>query len=235
MIICDQVSKQYPNGVMALNKVSFKVKKGEWVFLTGHSGAGKSTLFKLLAGSEKISSGHLTVGNTRVDQWKKEDLPFYRRKMGLIFQNPLLLPELTLFDNVALPLVIQNLPKKERIRRIETTLTKVGLLAHAHRYPYQLSAGEQQRASIARAIVHRPPLLLADEPTGNLDPALAKEIMQLFEQFLKIGVTVLIVSHDETLIQSLPYRVLRLQSGTIVQDTTPAREAPQPYTEDFYA
>ena len=182
MIIFNQVSKRYPGGFEALSQVDFSMEKGEMAFLTGHSGAGKSTLLKLIAMLELPSSGQIVINGVRLAQLKKRDVPGYRSSLGITFQSPYLLKDRTVFDNVALPLQIQGATPQMIAKRVPAALDMVGLLNKEKMLPMHLSGGEQQRVGIARAIVHKPSLLLADEPTGNLDPALSTEVMKLFAQ-----------------------------------------------------
>ncbi len=218
MIRFDKVGKRYPGGREALQGVSFHLAAGEMAFLTGHSGAGKSTLLKLIALLERPSYGQVFVNGRNVSRAGRRRIPYLRRDIGLIFQDHRLLSDRTVFDNVALPLVIAGHRHQEIRRRVQAALDKVGLLDKARRFPVTLSGGEQQRVGIARAVVNRPPILLADEPTGNLDPALSAEIMDLFRQFNTVGVTVLIASHDLALIRRLGQRILVLDHGRLVDD-----------------
>ncbi|MCC5812342.1 MAG: cell division ATP-binding protein FtsE [Ectothiorhodospiraceae bacterium] len=218
MIRFEQVSKRYPGGHQALSGLSFTVSRGEMVFLTGHSGAGKSTLLKLIPLLERPTNGQVIVAGINLSQLGQRRIPFLRRRIGMIFQDHRLLHDRTVFDNVALPLVISGLPHREIGKRVRAALDKVGLLARERVYPITLSGGEQQRVGIARAVVTRPPILLADEPTGNLDPALSEEIMRLFEQFNRVGMTTLIASHDLVLINRLQQRHLVLTEGRLVED-----------------
>ncbi len=218
MIQFNEVSKRYPNGHEALRNVSFTLGNGEMSFLTGHSGAGKSTLLKLICVMEKPTSGQVIIDGKNVGRVSRRKIPFIRRNIGMIFQDHRLLFDRTVFDNVALPLVIAGYPHREIGRRVRAALDKVGLLSKEKLYPIMLSGGEQQRVGIARAVVNKPPLLLADEPTGNLDPELSAEIMSLFEQFNQVGVSVLIASHDLGLIARLPYRVIALKDGQLIHD-----------------
>ncbi|NVJ59217.1 MAG: cell division ATP-binding protein FtsE [Gammaproteobacteria bacterium] len=218
MIQFNEVSKRYPNGHEALRSVSFNLGNGEMSFLTGHSGAGKSTLLKLICVMEKPTSGQVIIDGRNVGRVGRRKIPFIRRNIGMIFQDHRLLFDRTIFDNVALPLVIAGYPHREIGRRVRAALDKVGLLSKEKLYPIMLSGGEQQRVGIARAVVNKPPLLLADEPTGNLDPELSAEIMALFEQFNQVGVSVLIASHDLGLIARLPYRVMSLKEGQFIHD-----------------
>lgn len=213
-----QVTKRYPESGDALSGVSFSLQRGEMAFLTGHSGAGKSTLLRLLAAIERPTRGEILLGGQAIHSIAVRDIPFLRRKLGLIFQDFRLLNDRTVFDNVALPLVIAGLAPREIGRRVRAALDKVGLLRKERRYPPGLSGGEQQRVGIARAIVHRPPMILADEPTGNLDPQLSAEIMQLFREFNSVGVSILIASHDLALIRRLKCRTLRLDQGRLAAD-----------------
>jgi cell division transport system ATP-binding protein len=221
MIKFDNVSKIYPSHE-ALIDVEFHLQRGEMAFLTGHSGAGKSTLLKLITLIERPSHGRIFLAGQEVTTLADYRIPYLRRQMGIVFQNPRLLEDRTVFNNVALPLVILGVPHRELGRRVRGALAKVGLLHKEDVYPKTLSCGEQQRINIARAIVHKPLLLLADEPTGNLDPALSLEIIQLFEEFNQVGVSVLIASHDVNLISSLPYRCLKLNQGRLYEQSSQA-------------
>jgi cell division transport system ATP-binding protein len=219
MIKFDKVSKRYANGNTALNQISFNLAKGEMAFITGHSGAGKSTLLKLIALIERSQEGQIFLQGQNLKRITAAQIPYIRRRIGLIFQNPYLLTENTVFENVLLPLIIEGLEKREAARRVRAALDKVGLLSKEKVLPTQLSCGEQQRVGIARAIVNKPALLLADEPTGNLDPTLSAEIMRLFEQFNQIGVSVLVASHDLGLIATMKYRILTLKNGHLISDS----------------
>jgi len=214
-----EVSKRYPGGFEALRQVGFHIRRGEMVFLTGQSGAGKSTLLRLIALIERASSGQILVNGLHLGRLPDAKVPYVRRGMGLIFQDHRLLFDRSVFDNVALPLLIAGYRHQDIRRRVRAALDKVGLLDKERQYPITLSGGQQQRVGIARAVVNKPPLLLADEPTGNLDPALSKEIMQLFAEFNQVGVTVLIASHALTLVKSMKRRVLVLQEGRLIADT----------------
>ncbi|WP_144392441.1 cell division ATP-binding protein FtsE [Pleionea sediminis] len=218
MIQFNEVSKRYPNGHEALRNISFTLDSGEMSFLTGHSGAGKSTLLKLICVMEKPTSGQVIIDNRNVGRVGRRKIPYIRRNIGMIFQDHRLLFDRTVFDNVALPLIIAGYPHREIGRRVRAALDKVGLLSKEKLHPIMLSGGEQQRVGIARAVVNKPPLLLADEPTGNLDPELSAEIMSLFEQFNQVGVSVLIASHDLSLIARLPHRVISLKEGRLLED-----------------
>ena len=213
MITFDQISKRYPGGFEALSQVNFSLQKGEMAFLTGHSGAGKSTLLKLIALLEWPTSGQLTLNGLRLNQLRKKDVAAHRSRLGITFQAPSLLNDRTVFDNVALPLQIQGLSYPMVAKRVHAALDMVGLLNKEKMLPLHLSGGEQQRVGLARAVVHKPALLLADEPTGNLDPKLSSEIMAIFEQFNKVGVSILIATHDLALIASMKHRIMMLREG----------------------
>jgi cell division transport system ATP-binding protein len=219
MIRFNDVYKRYENRHEALSGLSFHLKNGEMAFLTGHSGAGKSTLLKLIALIERSTHGQVVVNNQNLTHLPKGKIPYYRRQIGLVFQDHNLLHDRTVFDNVALPLVIAGENHREIGRRVRAALDKVGLLGKERNLPIALSGGEQQRVGIARAVVNRPPILLADEPTGNLDPELSRDIMALFQQFNQIGTTVFIATHDHDLIQRLPYRQIQLQQGRLASQT----------------
>ncbi len=215
MVRFDGVSKRYPSGKEALSKVNFELERGEFAFLTGHSGAGKSTLLKLMLQMERPSKGHVYVDDDCVDTMKGSQVPYLRRKVGVVFQNHQLLFDRTVYDNVAMPLLIAGYQPAEAARRVRAALDSVGLLGYERRNPRELSGGEQQRVGIARAVVNKPQLLLADEPTGNLDPELSEEIMKLFLRFQQVGVTVLIATHDIALIERMGHRRLILEQGTL--------------------
>lgn len=215
MIKFEQVSKRYPGGFEALNQVNFFVEKGEMVFLTGHSGAGKSTLLKLIAKLEEPSSGALIVNNIKLNSLKKKDIPAFRSNLGITLQSPQLLEDRSVYENVALPLQIQGCTATLINKRVHAALDMVGLLNKEKLLPKHLSSGEQQRIGIARAIVHKPAILLADEPTGNLDPNLSSEIMKLFQQFNQVGVSIIIATHDLALIANMKYRIIMLKGGRV--------------------
>ncbi len=220
MILFDGVSKRYPQGHEALNGVSFELAAGELAFLTGHSGAGKSTLLKLIMLMERPTRGQVLINGKNLNRLHASQIPYYRRRVGVVFQNHQLLFDRSVYDNVALPLLVSGYNARDIGRRVRASLDKVGLLTKEKQNPITLSGGEQQRVGIARAVVHKPRILLADEPTGNLDPALSAEIMQLFKDFHEVGVTVLIASHDLDLIARMGKRVLTLASGAITQSET---------------
>jgi len=215
IISFSQVSKRYPGGFEALKAISFSVEPGEMVFLTGHSGAGKTTLLKLIAAIERANHGTVLVGGQNVSVMRAAAIPYLRRNLGLVFQGQKLLYDRSVFDNVMLPLVVTGQPYREAARRARAALDKVGLLEREKANPVTLSGGEQQRLCIARAIVNRPALLLADEPTASLDVAYADEIMEMFGAFNRVGVTVFIATHDRQLIGKWHTRVLTLDHGRL--------------------
>jgi cell division transport system ATP-binding protein len=221
MITFDRVSKRYDEGHDALREVSVSIGRDELVFLTGHSGAGKSTLLRLIMLMDRPSRGQITVDGQNLAAVRSRGIPQHRRNIGVVFQNHQLLFDRPVFDNVALPLVIAGYDYREIGRRVRAALDKVGLLNRERAMPMTLSGGEQQRVGIARAVVGKPKILLADEPTGNLDPALSAEIMNLFEEFNQVGVTVLIASHDLILISRLHHRIITLQQGCLVSGSVP--------------
>jgi len=215
MIEFEQVSKQYANGYQALSQVNFSLDKGELVFLTGHSGAGKSTMLRLIARLETPSSGRISVDGIHLAQLNKKEIAAFRSRLGVTFQSPHLLNDRNVYENVALPLHIQRVNPTLISKRVHAALDRVGLLSKEKRLPKQLSQGEQQRVGIARAIVHKPALLLADEPTGNLDPGLATEIMTLFHQFNEVGVSIIVATHDLPLIARMKHRIVMLKQGRL--------------------
>lgn len=215
MIVFHNVSKCYPGGHEALTQVDFELAQGEMVFLTGRSGSGKSTLLRLVCLMERCNRGTITVNGQDVSRIKPNDIPAFRRQMGIIFQTPELLQEQTIFDNVALPLIITGVRHQEIGKSVRAALEQVGLLQKERCYPAMLSIGEQQRIGIARAIVNKPALLIADEPTGNLDPQLSAEIMGLFVQLNQVGVSVVIATHDLALIAGMNRRIVVLKEGKL--------------------
>lgn len=218
MIHFQKVSKRYTNGKDALVNVNFELDRGEMTFLTGHSGAGKSTLLKLIMLIERPSAGRIIVCNTDLARVGRSAIPYYRRQLGMVFQNHQLLFDRSVYENVALPLIISGYRPRETGRRVRAALDKVGLLDKENLNPIALSGGEQQRVGIARAVVNKPRVLIADEPTGNLDPDLSAEIMDLFQQFSQVGVTVLIATHDLGLINRYNHRLLSLDDGSLISD-----------------
>ena len=216
MISFERVSKRYQEGHDALRDVSFEIAKDDLVFLTGHSGAGKSTLMRLIMLMDRVTRGKVVVDGIDLASVPGRNIPAHRRDIGVVFQNHQLLFDRSVFENVALPLIIAGYDYREIGRRVRAALDKVGLLSRERAMPVTLSGGEQQRVGIARAVVGKPKILLADEPTGNLDPALSAEIMTLFEEFNQVGVTVLIASHDLILISQLRHRIITLSEGRLV-------------------
>ncbi|OZB17033.1 MAG: cell division ATP-binding protein FtsE [Marinobacter sp. 34-60-7] len=221
MIEFRQVTKRYDSDHTALRQVNFQLNRGELAFLTGHSGAGKSTLLKLIMVMERPSAGEVVVGGQLLNRLPKRQIPYIRRHIGVVFQNHQLLFDRTVFDNVAMPLEVMGASPDDIGRRVRAALDKVGLLNKEKMNPMQLSGGEQQRVGIARAVVNKPPVLLADEPTGNLDPALSADIMHLFTQFSQVGVTVLIATHDIALINEMRRRTLTLEQGRLIAGGDP--------------
>jgi cell division transport system ATP-binding protein len=218
----ENVYKRYPNGHEALRGVSFRLERGEMAFLTGPSGAGKSTLLKLITVIEKPTRGTILVNNQNTSRLRRRRIPAFRQRIGVVFQDHKLLYDRSVFDNVALPLVILGVGPREISRRVRAALDQVGLLGRERHAPITLSTGEQQRVGIARAVASRPDVVVADEPTGNLDPELSLEIMRLFERFNEVGVTLLIATHDLELVEHLGRRRLRLVDGQIEADGRPA-------------
>lgn len=217
MIRFDRVAKRYPSGREALADVSLEVQAGEMVFLTGHSGAGKSTVLKLIALIERATRGQVLVAGQNLAGISRPGVAWYRRQVGMVFQDHKLLHDRPVWDNVALPLVIAGVPRREMDKRVRAALDQVGLLGRETSFPIELSTGEQQRVGIARAVVAKPPILIADEPTGNLDPDLALEVMRLFKRFNEVGVTVVIASHDLHLVEQFGMRRIALASGRLAE------------------
>jgi cell division transport system ATP-binding protein len=215
MISASALTKRYSEGLEALKNVSFEIGNGEMIFITGHSGAGKSTLFKLIAAIERPSSGSIVVNGQNLAALRRGAIPYLRRNFGLIFQDQKLLFDRSVLDNVLLPLAIVGQRGKDAARRARAALDKVGLLAREKTFPIALSGGEQQRLAIARAVVNRPAILLADEPTANLDSDSAADILEIFRAFHQVGVTVVIATHDPQWTARLSARVLRLEKGQI--------------------
>jgi cell division transport system ATP-binding protein len=215
MICFNNVHMQYQTGHLALKNINMHIEQGAMAFIAGRSGAGKSSLLKLIALIERHNRGQIIINGQNLERVRNSRIPYYRRNIGFVFQDHRLLNDRTIFDNVALPLIIAGHGHTEIRKRVSAALDKVGLLKKANASPMTLSGGEQQRVGIARAVVHRPLLLLADEPTGNLDPALSLDTMKLFEQFNQVGVTVLIASHDMDMIKKMRKRIITLREGRI--------------------
>ena len=215
----EKVSKSYSGGKLALSNVSLELVEGEVTFLTGHSGAGKSSFLKLIMRDHLASSGCVSVNGVDLASIKERNLPYYRRGLGVVFQDHHLLTDRTVFENVAMPLSLIGLSDKVTARRVRAALTIVGLEADSNSRPFELSAGERQRVGIARAVVMRPRVLLADEPTGNLDPDLSLRAMELFSQFTEIGSIVVVASHDLLLVNQIEARVIELKEGQVVDDS----------------
>ncbi|WP_455365990.1 cell division ATP-binding protein FtsE [Kaarinaea lacus] len=211
MIKLVNVSKRYPGGHEALSNVSCHLEKGDMAFLTGHSGAGKSTLLKLITLVERTTRGEVVLDGKNLSRVRRRQIPFLRRKIGMVFQDHNLLYDKTVFDNVALPLIIAGEHHAETGRRVRAALDKVGLLGRENEYPVTLSTGEQQRVGIARAVVNRPPLLLADEPTGNLDPENALQVIKILKKLNSIGITVVVTTHNEQLVRVSNHPVVQLK------------------------
>lgn len=215
MISFEQVFKRYPNGREALRNVSFRIPQGEMAFLTGRSGAGKSSILKLVTLLERPTRGKVSVNGQDTGTLPSRAIPAYRRRMGVVFQDHQLLVDRPVYDNVALPLIVADTPFREIDRRVRAALDQVGLLGRERALPVELSIGEQQRVGIARAVVGKPAILVADEPTGNLDHDLARDVMRLFRRFQEVGVTVLIASHDESLVREFAQREIHVQDGQV--------------------
>jgi len=215
MIYFNNVHMQYQTGHLALKNINMHIEQGAMAFIAGRSGAGKSSLLKLIALIERHNRGQIIINGQNLERVRNSRIPYYRRNIGFVFQDHRLLHDRTIFDNVALPLIIAGHGHTEIRKRVSAALDKVGLLKKANASPMTLSGGEQQRVGIARAVVHRPLLLLADEPTGNVDPALSLDTMKLFEQFNQVGVTVLIASHDMDMIKKMRKRIITLREGRI--------------------
>jgi cell division transport system ATP-binding protein len=227
MIRFDRASKRYPNGREALNSVSFEVAAGEMLFLTGRSGAGKSTVLKLIALLERPTRGTVMVNGSNTGTLPSGKIPAFRRQIGVVFQDHRLLPERSVFDNVALPLYAAHASLREIDKRVRAALDQVGLLDRAKSLPLELSVGEQQRVGIARAVVIKPRLLIADEPTGNLDPALSLEVMSIFRRFNEVGVTVVIATHDVDIVHATGLREIVVSEGRVLDPYSPSLDLPR--------
>ncbi len=218
MIQMNDISKHYPNGVIALDQINITIEKGDFVFLVGQSGAGKSTFMKLLLKEEDPSEGTLILDGQDITHLHRRRIPMLRRKMGVVFQDFRLLPNKTVYENVAFAMEILSEKPKEIRRKVPSVLSMVGLSDKAKHYPNQLSGGEQQRVSIARAMINDPPLLIADEPTGNLDPDTSWEIMKLLRQINRRGTTIIMATHDKEIVDTMRRRVITLEQGRLVRD-----------------
>ena len=216
MIRFERVSKRYPNGREALRDVTLQIGAGEFVFLTGRSGAGKSSILKLVSLLERPSRGTVVVNGQDTGSLPARAIPAFRRRLGVVFQDHQLLMDRPVYDNVALPLIVSDTPFRDIDKRVRAALDQVGLLQYERALPLELSIGEQQRVGIARAVVARPTILIADEPTGNRDHALARDVMQLFKRFQEVGVTVVIATHDLALVQEFGQREIHIADGQVV-------------------
>ena len=218
MIKVDKVTKIYDNGAVAINNVSLDIKKGEFVFVIGSSGSGKSTFMKMLLKEVEPTEGKIIIDGVNINNIKRKEIPYLRRKMGVVFQDFRLLPSKTVFENIAFALQVTEAPPKSIRRNVPAILAMVGLTHKAKVYPNELSGGEQQRVALARAIINKPPILLADEPTGNLDPETAWEIMELLKEINARGTTVVIATHARDIVDEMKKRVITLQKGVILSD-----------------
>lgn len=218
MVVLDHVTMQYPTGTKALDDVTFHINKGEFVFVVGSSGSGKTTLIKLLLKEMNPTSGEISVDDKQYSKLKRKEIPMLRRKIGVVFQNFRLLKDRTVFENVAFAQQVIEKPMREIRREVPATLTMVGLADRYKQFPKELSGGEQQRVALARAIVNQPEIILADEPTGNLDPKNSQEIMKLLEEINEKGTTVVVVTHNREIVNSMKKRVITMNKGVIVSD-----------------
>ncbi len=219
MIHFKNVRKVYPGGLEALHNVNIDINKGEFVFVLGHSGAGKSTFLKLMLAEETATEGKISINGFDLSRIKQRDIPFLRRSMGVVFQDFRLIPTLNAYDNVAFAMRVTNIPNRLIKKRVPYVLDLVGLADKAKSYPAQMSGGEQQRVALARALVHSPPLIIADEPTGNIDPELSVEILELLRAINMVGTTVIVVTHEHELVRMYSERVIHIEKGGIVSDT----------------
>lgn len=218
MVVLDHVTMQYPTGTKALDDVTFHINKGEFVFVVGSSGSGKTTLIKLLLKEMNPTSGEISVDDKQYSKLKRKEIPMLRRKIGVVFQNFRLLKDRTVFENVAFAQQVIEKPMREIRREVPATLTMVGLADRYKQFPKELSGGEQQRVALARAIVNQPEIILADEPTGNLDPKNSMEIMRLLEEINRRGTTVVVVTHNKDIVNLMQKRVITLKKGKIISD-----------------
>ena len=218
MIEFQNVSKSYGGKNLALKNVSFSVDKGEFLFVVGSSGSGKSTMLKLITREEEVTEGRVIVNGSDVGKLRRSELPYYRRGIGIVFQDFRLIPQMNVYDNVAFALRVTNVSNRDIKRRVPYVLDLVGLVSKAKRYPEQLSGGEQQRVALARALVNNPALIIADEPTGNIDPAMSFEIVELLSEINKCGTTVMMVTHEHNLVNKFRHRTIVIDSGKLVAD-----------------
>ena len=218
MIIFENVKKAYPNGTVALKGIDLKIDDGEFVFIVGHSGAGKTTLMKVLLREEKITSGKLTVGEYDLTKLSDREVPYYRRELGVVFQDFRLFPKKTVFENVAFAMEVVGTPRRAINKRVPAILKTVNLWEKQASYPNEVSGGEQQRVALARALANNPSVIIADEPTGNIDPKMSLEIMQLLIKINKLGKTVIVVTHEKNLVDYYKQRVVSIREGLIVED-----------------
>ncbi|MBR5980322.1 MAG: cell division ATP-binding protein FtsE [Oscillospiraceae bacterium] len=219
MIEFRNVTKEYPGGTLALDEVDFTIDKGEFVFILGHSGAGKSTLLKLMLKEEEPTDGDITIADYNLSRIRRRKVPYLRRELGVVFQDFRLIPTMTAYENVAFAMRVTNVSAREIRRRVPYILKLVGLEDKSQVYPEQLSGGEQQRGALARALVHNPKIILADEPTGNIDPKLSMEIIELLKEINKLGTTVVVVTHDISIVNRFKERTIILRNGRVLRDT----------------
>ena len=219
MIEFRNVTKEYPGGTLALDEVDFTIDKGEFVFILGHSGAGKSTLLKLMLKEEEPTDGDITIADYNLSRIRRRKVPYLRRELGVVFQDFRLIPTMTAYENVAFAMRVTNVSAREIRRRVPYILKLVGLEDKSQVYPEQLSGGEQQRVALARALVHNPKIILADEPTGNIDPKLSMEIIELLKEINKLGTTVVVVTHDNSIVNRFKERTIILRNGRVLRDT----------------
>ncbi|MBR5070388.1 MAG: cell division ATP-binding protein FtsE [Oscillospiraceae bacterium] len=219
MIEFRNVTKEYPGGTLALDEVDFTIDKGEFVFILGYSGAGKSTLLKLMLKEEEPTDGDITIADYNLSRIRRRKVPYLRRELGVVFQDFRLIPTMTAYENVAFAMRVTNVSAREIRRRVPYILKLVGLEDKSQVYPEQLSGGEQQRVALARALVHNPKIILADEPTGNIDPKLSMEIIELLKEINKLGTTVVVVTHDISIVNRFKERTIILRNGRVLRDT----------------
>ena len=218
MIKLEHVSKSYSAGIPALNDISLNIEEGEFVFIVGNSGSGKSTLIKLLLKELEPTKGVITINNRNLNAIRRKQIPKYRRNVGVVFQDFRLIPTMTAYENVAFAMRVTNIPERQIKRRVPYVLNLVGLAGKAHSLPQELSGGEQQRIALARALVHSPPIIIADEPTGNIDPELSVEIMELLQAINSVGTTVVVVTHERELAARFRKRTIMIDHGEVVDD-----------------